>query len=224
MRWYKVLGIAAFAGVAATGAVIIRDQRRRRAYTPDEIRERLHARLAGTPATRRPRPTPARKTITRCGRVHADPAPAHWTPRRRMASRMRQDSRGRPAPPPAPAPAPLLAHSSASVSVVAGKMKSGRSAVRPRPLPHILSDLRKRLPAEPRAPSARCAQRLSSFLPHCGRLPSANPRRAVLRLPATGRRGPRSGHADPDRRRLEGALGRGPVRAPAWRAAAVVSR
>jgi hypothetical protein len=56
MRWYKVLGIAAFAGVAATGAVIIRDQRRRRAYTPDEIRERLHARLAETPATRQPPP------------------------------------------------------------------------------------------------------------------------------------------------------------------------
>jgi hypothetical protein len=56
MRWYKVLGMAAFAGVAATGAVIIRDQRRRRAYTPDEIRERLHARLAETPATRPPPP------------------------------------------------------------------------------------------------------------------------------------------------------------------------
>ena len=42
MRWQKVLGLAAFAGVAATGAVIIRDQRRRRAYTPD----RLHTRLA----------------------------------------------------------------------------------------------------------------------------------------------------------------------------------
>jgi len=51
MRWYKVLGLAAFAGVAATGVVIIRDQRRRRAYTPDEVRERLHARLAETPGT-----------------------------------------------------------------------------------------------------------------------------------------------------------------------------
>jgi hypothetical protein len=51
MRWYKVLGLAAFAGVAATGAVIIRDQRRRRAYTPAEVRERLHARLAETPGT-----------------------------------------------------------------------------------------------------------------------------------------------------------------------------
>ena len=49
MRWYKVLGLAAFAGVAATGAVIIRDQRRRRAYTPDEIRDRLHARLTDDP-------------------------------------------------------------------------------------------------------------------------------------------------------------------------------
>ena len=52
MRWHKVLGLAAFAGVAATGAVIIRDQRRRRAYTPDEVRERLHARLAETPDSR----------------------------------------------------------------------------------------------------------------------------------------------------------------------------
>ena len=56
MRWFKVLGLAAFAGVAATGAVIIRDQRRRRAYTPDEIRERLHARVAETPATGQPPP------------------------------------------------------------------------------------------------------------------------------------------------------------------------
>jgi len=51
MRWAKVLGVAAFAGVAATGAVIIRDQRRRRAYTPAEVRERLHARLDDTPGT-----------------------------------------------------------------------------------------------------------------------------------------------------------------------------
>ena len=56
MRWYKVLGLAAFAGVAATGAVIIRDQRRRSAYTPAEVRDRLHARLAESPATRQPRP------------------------------------------------------------------------------------------------------------------------------------------------------------------------
>jgi len=51
MRWLKVVGLAAFAGVAATGVVIARDQRRRRAYTPDEVRDRLHARLSATPDT-----------------------------------------------------------------------------------------------------------------------------------------------------------------------------
>ncbi len=49
MRWQKWLGLAAFAGVAATGVVIARSERRRRAYTPAEVRERLHARLAETP-------------------------------------------------------------------------------------------------------------------------------------------------------------------------------
>ncbi len=51
MRWWKILGLAAFASVAATGVVIARDQRRRRAYTPEEIRARLHARLAEASAT-----------------------------------------------------------------------------------------------------------------------------------------------------------------------------
>lgn len=45
MRWWKILGVAGFVGVAATGAVIARAERRRRAYTPEEIRERLHARV-----------------------------------------------------------------------------------------------------------------------------------------------------------------------------------
>jgi hypothetical protein len=46
VKWWKVAGLAAFIGVAATGVVIARAERRRRAYTPEEIRERLHARLA----------------------------------------------------------------------------------------------------------------------------------------------------------------------------------
>jgi hypothetical protein len=45
MRWWKVLGLAGAAGVAATGVVIVRTERKRRAYTPDQVRERLHARL-----------------------------------------------------------------------------------------------------------------------------------------------------------------------------------
>ena len=49
---WKALGLAAFAGVAATGIVIVRAERRRRAYTPDEIRDRLHDRLTDTPADR----------------------------------------------------------------------------------------------------------------------------------------------------------------------------
>ena len=46
MRWWKILGVAAFAGVAAGGVLIAKDERRRDAYTPDEVRDLLHARLA----------------------------------------------------------------------------------------------------------------------------------------------------------------------------------
>ncbi|GAB3810161.1 hypothetical protein [Micromonospora zhanjiangensis] len=46
MRWWKVLGLASFVGVAATGVVIARAERQRRAYTPDEIRLRLRERHA----------------------------------------------------------------------------------------------------------------------------------------------------------------------------------
>jgi hypothetical protein len=51
VRWWKVLGVAAFVGVAATGVAVARAERRRRAYTPEEIRARLHARLAEVSAT-----------------------------------------------------------------------------------------------------------------------------------------------------------------------------
>ncbi|WP_040783201.1 hypothetical protein [Nocardia pneumoniae] len=46
MRWWKVLGLAGAAGVVATGVVVVRAERRRRAYTPDQVREQLHVRLA----------------------------------------------------------------------------------------------------------------------------------------------------------------------------------
>jgi hypothetical protein len=50
MRWWKLLGLAGVVGVAATGAMVVRSERARRAYTPDEIRERLHSRLAESTA------------------------------------------------------------------------------------------------------------------------------------------------------------------------------
>ncbi|MET0865852.1 MAG: hypothetical protein ABWZ98_16090 [Nakamurella sp.] len=44
MRLWKWLGVAGVAGVAATGVVVARNERQRRAYTPDDIRARLHER------------------------------------------------------------------------------------------------------------------------------------------------------------------------------------
>ncbi|MDN7121560.1 hypothetical protein INN71_09180 [Nocardioides sp. ChNu-153] len=43
---WKVLGLAGLAGVTATGVVIARDARARGQLSPDEVRERLHQRLA----------------------------------------------------------------------------------------------------------------------------------------------------------------------------------
>lgn len=43
---WKILGVAGLVGVAAGGVLVVRDQRRRNGYTPDEIRARLHQRLA----------------------------------------------------------------------------------------------------------------------------------------------------------------------------------
>jgi hypothetical protein len=70
VRWWRILGLAGFAGVAATGVVIARAERARRAYTPDEIREQLHSRLAaaddaGTDAVAGPRLPPAARHAAR---------------------------------------------------------------------------------------------------------------------------------------------------------------
>jgi len=48
---WKLLGLAGLVGVAAGGVVLARAERRRRSYTPDEIRERLHARAAEAEAS-----------------------------------------------------------------------------------------------------------------------------------------------------------------------------
>ncbi|MGY1804421.1 hypothetical protein ACI78T_14175 [Blastococcus sp. SYSU D00922] len=66
MRLWKLLGLAGLAGVAAGGAVLARNERQRRAYTPDDVRARLHERHAGL--VEHPEPaTPAELTA---GRTH----------------------------------------------------------------------------------------------------------------------------------------------------------
>ena len=44
-RVWKIAGIAGLVGVVATGALVARNERERRAYTPDEVRDRLQDRL-----------------------------------------------------------------------------------------------------------------------------------------------------------------------------------
>ncbi|HZA11711.1 hypothetical protein [Mycobacterium sp.] len=43
---WKWIGLAGLVGVAAGGVLVARDQRRRNSYSADEIRARLHRRLA----------------------------------------------------------------------------------------------------------------------------------------------------------------------------------
>jgi hypothetical protein len=51
---WKLLGLAGLAGVAASGAAVARAERRRRAYTPDEVRARLQERAAQARTQTRP--------------------------------------------------------------------------------------------------------------------------------------------------------------------------
>lgn len=50
MKLWKALGLAGLAGVAATGAVIVRDERRRAHLTPEQVRDRLRERVQDLPA------------------------------------------------------------------------------------------------------------------------------------------------------------------------------
>ena len=43
---WKLVGLAGLAGVAATGAVVARNRRQHQEYDADELREKLHRRLA----------------------------------------------------------------------------------------------------------------------------------------------------------------------------------
>jgi hypothetical protein len=51
---WKLIGIAGVAGVAATGVVVARKRRAHHDYDADELRERLHRRLAEVEEDRPP--------------------------------------------------------------------------------------------------------------------------------------------------------------------------
>jgi hypothetical protein len=51
MRLWKIVGLAGLAGVAATGVAVARNERKRRAYTPEQVRAKLHERAARTAAS-----------------------------------------------------------------------------------------------------------------------------------------------------------------------------
>jgi hypothetical protein len=58
IRW-KLVGLAGAAGVAAAGVAVARKRRAQVDYDPEELRERLHARLAEVPrVTGAPEPPP----------------------------------------------------------------------------------------------------------------------------------------------------------------------
>jgi hypothetical protein len=49
---WKLVGLAGLAGVTATGVVLVRKRRAQQEYSPDELRDRLHSRLAEASAHR----------------------------------------------------------------------------------------------------------------------------------------------------------------------------
>jgi hypothetical protein len=66
VRLWKLLGLAGLAGVAAGGVVLARNERQRRAYSPDDVRTRLHERHA----TLAEAPAPAPAAELTAGRTH----------------------------------------------------------------------------------------------------------------------------------------------------------
>lgn len=68
MRLWKLLGLAGLAGVAAGSAVLARNERQRRAYTPDDVRARLHERAAAAALTSEPAPATLEELAA--GRTH----------------------------------------------------------------------------------------------------------------------------------------------------------
>jgi hypothetical protein len=64
----KLLGLAGRAGVAAGSAVLARNERQRRAYSPDDVRARLRERHAELGTEPEPQPVPVAEL--KAGRKH----------------------------------------------------------------------------------------------------------------------------------------------------------
>ncbi|MCJ0976343.1 hypothetical protein MTX35_01365 [Rhodococcus sp. ARC_M12] len=58
MNVWKALGLAGMVGVAASGALVVRSERKRRAYAPDEVRDQLQQRFAAVSEEPRPAVAP----------------------------------------------------------------------------------------------------------------------------------------------------------------------
>lgn len=65
MKLWKILGLAGVVGVAATGALVVKSERARRAYTPDEVRDQLHTRYAEATTAPVAEPSAQRTRIAR---------------------------------------------------------------------------------------------------------------------------------------------------------------
>jgi hypothetical protein len=65
VRLWKLVGLAGLAGVAATGAVLARNERQRRACTPDDVRARLHERVAALAEEQPAPPAPPASALSR---------------------------------------------------------------------------------------------------------------------------------------------------------------
>ncbi len=57
---WKLVGLAGLAGVAASGAVVVRRRRGQQEYAPDVLRDKLHERLAQTRGAEATAAAPAR--------------------------------------------------------------------------------------------------------------------------------------------------------------------